>query len=226
MNVPALRPVMAATALIAVPMLAVLMLVTDASGQPSLPDKAKGWEYVGQSQCKVCHNSAKEGAQWDKWHSMPHPKALEVLQGDAAKELAAKIGLTTPPAEAPECLKCHVTGYDPAAKTAPAKIAMTDGVQCESCHGPASEHLKDAKVLKFTPAKISEIDIRAHLIRPTEESCRGCHNESSPTWKPDRYTLENGEKTGFDYKQAWAKIAHDYPEGVMEEKYGGKYPKD
>lgn len=197
-----------------------------ASGQVQVPDKAKDWTFVGQSQCKMCHNAAKEGAQWDKWHNAHHPKALELLQSDAAKEAAAKVGLTVPPHEAPECLKCHVTGYDPATKSAPDKITPADGIQCESCHGPASEHMKDAKVLKFTPAKITEIDVLSHLLPAGEETCRGCHNDTSPTWKSDRYTLENGEKTGFDFKQAWAKIAHDHPEGVMEEKYGGKYPTD
>ncbi len=198
----------------------------DVSGQVQVPDNAKDWAFVGQGQCKVCHNGAKEGAQWDKWHTAHHPQALELLKSDAAKEAAAKVGLTTPPHESPECLKCHVTGYDPVTKTAPAKITPADGVQCESCHGPASEHLKDAKILKFTPAKISEIDIKAHLVQATEETCRGCHNDSSPTWKPDRYTLENGQPAGFDYKQAWAKIAHDHPAGAMEEKYGDKYPTD
>jgi hypothetical protein len=199
---------------------------TDASGQVQVPDNAKAWTFVGQSQCKVCHNGAKEGMQWDKWHTMSHPKALELLQSDAAKEVATKLGMTTPPAESPECLKCHVTGYDVATKSAPEKITPADGIQCESCHGPASEHMKDAKILKFTPAKISEIDIMAHLVQPTEETCRACHNDSSPTWKADRYTLENGEKSGFDYKQAWAKIAHDHVPGAMEAKYGGKYPTD
>jgi nitrate/TMAO reductase-like tetraheme cytochrome c subunit len=196
------------------------------SGQAVVPAHAQDWDYVSHTQCKVCHNNAKDGAQSEKWQAGPHAKALELLKSDAALAAAKEVGLTMPPSEAPECLKCHVTGYDAAAKAAPPKIAMTDGIQCESCHGPASEHLKDAKVLKFTPAKISEIDIMAHLVQPTEETCRGCHNDSSPTWKNDRYTLENGEKVGFDFKQAWAKIAHDHPAGVMEDKYGGKYPTD
>lgn len=198
----------------------------DVSGEVVMPDKAKDWTYVGQSQCKVCHNGAKEGSQWDKWHTMSHPKALELLKTDEAKAVGEKVGLTVPPHEAPECLKCHVTGYDPVAKAAPAKITPADGIQCESCHGPASEHMKDAKILKFTPAKISEIDIMAHLVQPTAETCTACHNESSPTWKADRYTLPGGGTTGFDYEQAWAKIAHDHPAGVMEEKYGDKYPVD
>ncbi|MFM1919320.1 MAG: hypothetical protein RLZZ303_954 [Candidatus Hydrogenedentota bacterium] len=207
-------------------LLAAALNTDSASGQVQVPDNAKAWTFVGQSQCKMCHNAPKEGGQWDKWHNAGHPKAYELLQSDAAKEVGAKVGLTVPPHEAPECLKCHVTGYDPTTKSAPDKIALTDGVQCESCHGPASEHMKDAKVLKFSPAKITEMDILAHLVPATEANCRGCHNETSPTWKNDRYTLENGETTGFDFKQAWAKIAHDHPAGVMEEKYGGSYPVD
>lgn len=198
----------------------------EALGASPLPDKAADWSYVGQGQCKVCHNSAKEGSQWDKWHDSEHREALDLLKTDKAKAAAEAAGVTTPPAESPECLKCHVTGYDETAKAAPAKISMADGIQCESCHGPSSEHLKDARVLKFTPEKISEMDIRAHLLPVTEETCRGCHNDTSPTWKDDRYTLESGEKVGFDFEQAGAKIAHEYPEGVMEDKYAGEYPVD
>jgi hypothetical protein len=99
-------------------------------------------------------------------------------------------------------------------------------VQCETCHGPASEHLTVARQLKFSPDKITEIDIKATHVHPTEETCRACHNDESPTWDPERYTKEDGTKVGFDYDQAWAKIQHSFPEGAMEEKYGGKYPVD
>jgi hypothetical protein len=189
-----------------------------------MPDKAKDWTYVGNNQCKICHNSAKEGGQWDKWKTLKHPGALEVLKTPEAKAVADKAGITGNAWESPKCLKCHVTGYDEAKGAAPEKINMADGVQCESCHGPASEHLKDAKTLKVAPAKITEVDVLAHLVTPTSETCVACHNSSSPSWKNDRYVLENGEKVGFDFKQAWAKVAHDHPAGVMEEKYGGKYP--
>ncbi len=197
-----------------------------AEAQPQLPDSAAGREYVGNSQCKMCHNNDAEGGQFGKWQGMHHAKALETLKSDAAKSVAEGVGLTKPPHEAPECLKCHVTGYDAATASAPSKIKLTEGVQCESCHGPMSEHLKDAKTLKFKPAAIADIDILAHMVVPDEATCRGCHNDSSPTWKADRYTLDSGETTGFDYAQAWAKIAHDYPEGVLEEKYDGQYPVD
>lgn len=194
--------------------------------QPSVPEHAASWEFVGNSQCKMCHNSDKDGAQFSKWQDMGHAKAIETLKSDAAQAIATEKGLTKPAHEAPECLQCHVTAYDFATESAPSKIKIADGVQCESCHGPASEHLKDAKTLKFKPAAISEIDIRAHVLRAEEATCRACHNDSSPTWKDDRYTLESGETVGFDFAQALAKISHAYPEGLLESKYDGKYPTD
>lgn len=201
-------------------------LVAGAHAQPKLPDSAKDHTYVGNSQCKICHNNPKEGGQWDKWKAEKHAHALDLLKTDEAKAAAAKAGVTGPPDQAPQCLKCHVTGYDEAKAAVPDKIKPEEGIQCESCHGPASEHLKDAKIVKMSPDKLGEVELLAHLVRPTEETCKGCHNDTSPTWKNDRFTLPSGEKVGFDFTQAWAIIAHDHPDGVMEAKYGGKYPVD
>jgi hypothetical protein len=204
-----------------------LALVThEVHGQPVMPEKAAAWEYVGQSQCKVCHNSAKEGGQWDTWKATGHARAFEILKSEAAQKVAAERGLDKPAHEAPECLRCHVTGYDVAAAAAPAKIKPEEGVQCESCHGPSSEHLKDARVIKFSPEKIAEIDIMANKVHPDASLCAGCHNPDSPTWDTARYTLADGTTAGFDFEQAWKKIAHEFPEGVMEEKYSGAYPVD
>lgn len=202
-----------------------LVSVYPAFGQPALPDKAKAWEYVGNTQCKVCHNSKEEGQQWTVWKGMEHAKAFQTLASDKAKEAAKAKGLTKPPQESPECLRCHVTGYDVAKAAAPAKIKPEDGVQCESCHGPSSAHLKDGQTLKFHKDQVGQIDIKANRVAIDENICKGCHNADSPTWNPEKYTLENGQKVGFDFKQASAKIAHKWPEGVIEKKYDGKYPK-
>ena len=42
-------------------------------------------------------------------------------------------------------------------------------------------------------------------------TCTLCHNDTSPTWKPDRYTLSDGTTTGFDVEQAYEKIKHERP---------------
>ncbi len=164
-------------------------------------------EYVGNFRCKMCHNKEDKGAVWDKWKAMAHAKAFETLKGDAAKAIAESAGLEQPAFESSECLGCHVTGFDAAKKRAvPAKLKAKEGVQCESCHGSASLHTKDGQKLKVK--KSASVDLSAHIKRPTEKTCAACHNEKSPTWNPAKYTLEDGRKAGFDFKQAWKQIEH------------------
>ncbi len=165
--------------------------------------------YVGNQQCKVCHNSKEGGAIWDVWKSKDHPKAFEKLSSDKAKAVAEKQGLKKPANESPECLQCHTTAYDAKAGTWPDKIKKEDGVECEACHGPASLHVADGKKFKFQ--KDTSVNMAAHIIRPDEKTCVKCHNDKNPTWDPNRYTLPDGKKVGFDYKQAWAKIEHKIP---------------
>lgn len=178
--------------------------------QFAVAQDSAGKEYVGVSQCKVCHNKKAEGAQYDVWKEMNHAKAFEMLSSDAALEVAKARGMTEKPSESADCLKCHVTSYDVETKSVHPKISMEDGVQCESCHGPASAHLDDGKQIMMK--KGEDIDVLANIIKPDAASCTQCHNEESPTWNPEKYTLENGEKVGFDFEQAYAKISHNKPE--------------
>lgn len=199
---------------ITVAALALVALALPAFGQ----DAAK--KFVGANQCKMCHNKAAEGQQWNQWHGTRHAKALETLKGDEAKAVATKVGLTTPPAESAECLKCHVTGYDEAAKKAPAGIKMEEGVGCEVCHGPGGDHTAAAK--KAMTQKDQPWDASATIVgKPEEATCTKCHNPESPTWDPERYTTADGKKVGFDFEQAHKKIAHVNPKKAGETAVGG-----
>lgn len=169
--------------------------------------------YMGNATCKMCHNKAEDGEIWNVWQNSKHSKALELLKTDEAKEVAKKVGVTAAPDQAPECLKCHVTGYDAAKDPkVPAKIDMANGVQCESCHGPASLHVPDGRARKMNHDMT--VDIKAHIKKGDKAACAQCHNDKSPTWKADRYTLANGSKTGFDFDQAWKKIEHHIPKAA------------
>lgn len=170
--------------------------------------QAQEAEYVGNSQCKMCHNKEADGKVWTVWSSSAHAKAYELLGTPESKAVAEKAGVTGSPQEAPECLSCHVTAYSKDAM--PAKIKMEDGVQCESCHGPASLHVADGKAKMMK--KDETVDISAHIKKGDEAGCRTCHNEKSPTWNPERYTLADGTKAGFDFEQAWKKIEHGKPD--------------
>jgi hypothetical protein len=171
--------------------------------------QAQDAEFVGNSTCKVCHNKAAEGEQWKKWSAEKHSQAFKTLEGEEANKIAKEKGLTVPAAEAPECLKCHVTAYDAEKKAVPAKLKMAEGVQCETCHGASSEHVAAAK--KAMLKKDEKVDLSATRVKPEEAICLTCHNPESPTWDPERYTKEDGTKAGFDFKAASEKIAHPNP---------------
>ena len=164
--------------------------------------------YKGAKTCKMCHTKAEVGAQYTKWSEMGHSKAFKTLQSDAAKALAKEKGIEGLPEAAPECLQCHVTAYDVKTKAVPAKMVMADGVQCETCHGPASNHMKDGMKFKKDPS----IDMSKNIKRGDAKTCAQCHNDKSPTWDPKRYTLKDGTTTGFDFEAAAKKIAHPVPE--------------
>lgn len=160
-------------------------------------------KYVGVQACaKMCHKSSARGKQLQAWQATRHAKAYQTLLGDEAKALAKKTGLAEEPAKSPKCLKCHATGADVPPERRAATLKLEDGVQCESCHG-AGEKFKKMSIMK------NVAKAKAHgLIIGTEQTCRGCHNETSPSWDPQRYTTKDGKKVGFDYETMWVKIAH------------------
>ena len=133
--------------------------------------------------CKMCHNKPDKGEQYNKWLAGPHAKAMESLTGEDATN--------------PECLKCHST-FDAVDKGLHQGIKQTDGVSCESCHGPGSIY-KSMSIMKSR-----EKSLENGLILPTEEVCIKCHNEESPTFK------------GFNYEEYVLKISHDDPTTTNE----------
>lgn len=135
-------------------------------------------EYVGASKCKMCHNKPATGAQYAQWAASKHAHAMESLSAEEAKN--------------PKCLKCHST-YGSVKSDLIATLKVTEGVSCESCHGPGSAYFP-AAVMK-DKAKAME----KGMIVPSEKMCIACHNSESPNFK------------GFNYKEYMAKIAHPKP---------------
>jgi len=179
---------------------------------------AQDFEYIGINKCKTCHKSEKKGAQFKKWEAGPHAQAFETLKSEESIAIAKKAGLTKAPWEADQCLKCHSTGYGMGGyevkdaafweeKTEKGKstkaVKRMGGLQtvgCESCHGPGSLY-KKKKVM--TAVYKGETDaVSVGLWRIDEGTCKQCHNESSPTYKP------------FDYDKRYKEILHPYPDDM------------
>jgi nitrate/TMAO reductase-like tetraheme cytochrome c subunit len=162
--------------------------------QAATDEKKPVPQYMGVKKCKMCHSSSKVGAQYKKWSAAAHSKAYQTLGGEEAKKIAAEKGIEDPQ-KSEKCLKCHVTGYGKDKKLFTKTFKMEDGVTCEACHGPAS--LWGNK--KDTHAGHIDIAMKLGMVKPDEKTCRGCHNEESPSYKE------------FDFKKSWAKIAHSRP---------------
>jgi hypothetical protein len=159
-------------------------------------EAASAHKYVGAAKCGPCHTAKTTGAQFPLWKETAHAKAYTTLSTDKAKEVFAKAvpGATGSPAESEKCLECHVTAFGAKPEQLAETFDKTEGVGCEVCHGPGSDYMK------MSVMKDQAQSIAAGLIIPNEATCKKCHNEKSPTYKP------------FDYATYWAKIAHPKPE--------------
>jgi hypothetical protein len=119
--------------------------------------------YVSSAACSQCHL-----AQYMKWTNSAHARATDPLPPRWVEFEAG-------------CLDCHATGAKPLSVTSKLEMARFQNVQCEQCHGPASDHI--AK-----PGK------GYGRVASMHSACAGCHTpETSP---------------GFDLQQAWELIKH------------------
>ena len=139
---------------------------------------AQDFEYIGAAKCKMCHNKPKTGSQYKIWAASKHAHAMEALKG------ADKTN--------PKCLKCHST-YWGVNKDLIATLKPSEGVSCESCHGPGSAY-KPNSIMRNRKKSLAK-----GLILPTEKVCIKCHNSESPNYK------------GFNYKEYVKKNAHPVP---------------
>lgn len=174
-----------------------------------LPGEADESQYVGVAKCKSCHKKELIGRQHAAWQKAPHARAFETLRSEASRAIAQRLGIEGPPHEAAACLRCHSTAFGVSEQQMEFPLERSDGVQCESCHGPGSRYRK--KKIMSKPEKAKSLG----LWDAAEEAvCTRCHNRESPTFDPRRFSLPDGGHAGFDLEQAMKQIAHPIPDHV------------
>jgi hypothetical protein len=159
-------------------------------------------KYVGVADCGRCHKKELIGDQLGVWKKGPHAKAMQALKSDEAKKIATERGLTVAPDQSDDCVRCHATAHGlEKAQIFKKPLAISDGVQCESCHGPGSEYRKKKIMSDHEKA------MAAGMWDPgeNEKVCTTCHNKDSPTWDAAK---------GFDFEAAKKEIEHPIPEDV------------
>lgn len=135
--------------------------------------------FLGSESCAKCHAAA-----YDVWKDSGHAHATETLTR-----------LDPPRQFDPECLSCHVTGWDPQ-QYVPFQTGFRDllkspqlaGNGCENCHGPGGGHVaaEAGSDLKLRDAMRALM----HVSRDTVErnTCSKCHDhDNSPAFKFDEY---------------------------------------
>lgn len=137
-------------------------------------------KYVGVEKCKTCHSAAAKGDAYGAWTKMKHAHAYATLASPEGKKLAAEKKVDDPQKNE-ACVSCHVTAYGVPAAQKHKKFDETLGVQCESCHGPGGKHVAARMEAAEGDEKIGKDEI---VSAPTIETCKKCHNEKSPNYKP------------------------------------------
>jgi len=150
------------------------------------------FKYIGAEKCKMCHNTAKSGKQYDIWAASGHAKAYTTLATEKSKTIAKGLGIENPQTSE-KCLTCHVTAFAVDAKLKDTTLTLIEGIGCEECHGPGSSYKKMTIMKDRTQA------LANGMLIPDEKTCLRCHNEKSPTYKP------------FKYLERLKEIAHPTP---------------
>ena len=90
-------------------------------------------EFAGSAACADCHTAA-----WEVFEKSPHAHATDTL-----------VKLDPPRHFDPECLSCHVTGWNPQEyfPYESGYLSLTETPEmlqngCENCHGPAAAHVR------------------------------------------------------------------------------------
>jgi YVTN family beta-propeller protein len=180
--------------------LRVLLVSTILSGLIAGPALAqeKHPVYVGARACAACHDGKGMGHQYSKWLLTHHAHAYASLSMPEAVKMARLSGIPQDPHEAPVCLGCHATAAEAEPWERDEAFRVTDGVQCEKCHGPGSEYM-DAKVMSDRDAAM-----KAGMRMPTKQDCLKCHYI-----KGSHVAIHNLPQ--IDADKAWERIAHRKP---------------
>jgi hypothetical protein len=150
--------------------------------------------YVGSETCKDCHAAA-----YKVWEESPHAHAYDTLI-NARKPAHRQFD--------GECIVCHTVGFGyKSGFTNATDTPYLKDVGCESCHGPASEHVANPRNLawrqKLNPWKAKPDETpeqKTQRLHAIEESCVKCHDsENDVTWTPGAFAKK------------WAPIAHPTP---------------
>jgi hypothetical protein len=126
--------------------------------------------FAGAQACQPCHQPA-----FATWQASGHARALRALDA-VGKQFD------------PECLDCHVVGFNRSGFVSAEATPLLAGVQCESCHGAAKRHQAEPERVRLPTTRVIG---GAH---PEESTCRTCHR--------------GAHSPKFSFADYWPRIQH------------------
>ncbi|MCA2980893.1 MAG: cytochrome C, partial [Myxococcaceae bacterium] len=109
------------------------------------PPPQGGARYLGAEACRSCHASA-----FPSWETSKHARAYPTLVAQGKNNHL-------------DCVACHVTGWkEPGGTCRVDRVSGLDAVGCESCHGPGSLHVADARAASIVRARGAEMCVGCH----------------------------------------------------------------
>jgi hypothetical protein len=147
-------------------------------------------KYVGPGSCSAtaCHGSVQPRREtkvlqneYSTWVLQDkHAKAQQVLNNMVSVRIAKILGLQDA-AHAPKCLACHALYVPPEQKGR--EFDITEGVSCESCHGPGLNWLGPHTARDQSHAQNVALGLydTKSLVHRTEK-CLTCHVGTSEKW--------------------------------------------
>jgi hypothetical protein len=160
-------------------------------------------DFAGSAACADCHTKA-----WAIYEKTPHYHATETL-----------VKRVSPPRlHDPECLSCHVTGWNaqeylPYATGYVSEEKTPDlvGNGCENCHGPAAAHVKvESGEVEVTEAEQEALRAALRMkIVPNEGNKEGQEFEQGKVVQNCMQCHDIDNSPDFDFQEYWPKVKHE-----------------
>jgi Cytochrome c554 and c-prime len=162
---------------------AALFLISSAAASTAR-DSNEPVKYIGPGSCAAtsCHGSVKpvDGSrilqnEYSTWILQDkHSRAYQALTGDVGERMARILQLGAKAEDSPKCIACHAL-YTTSEQRG-RLFEISEGVSCESCHGPASAWLGPHTTRDWPHEKSVALGMRdtRNVIQRTN-LCLECH---------------------------------------------------
>ncbi|HWW20166.1 MAG TPA: multiheme c-type cytochrome [Steroidobacteraceae bacterium] len=170
------------------------------------PATAGAYKHLGVASCatSVCHGKETEQTGRDValneyriWLEQDrHSQAYRALDNARSRQIAANLGLPSA-TTAKLCLDCHADNV-PATQRGP-KFQISDGVQCEACHGGSEKWIETHSQQSVTHAANV-----ANGLNPTEQPlrraqvCLSCHEGTADQFTTHRIMGAGHPRLAFE----------------------------